>query len=248
MKKIIAILSILLIIFTAGCTVETPIGGERDKHGCLGAAGYTYDENIEACIRNWELNETQVKAAKIAIEYLNPMTSATINNVAVARCPGCFVVNVKLHLNTGDEEVQVNIENWNIVESAPEEDKSGLSPQECEAKGGRTLNIAGGDSCDENELNIGQVVGFISPNICCISREGEKMTKKEAVEIAGTSACVNEGKLTANIMYNNHSNTYWIDLAPKEEKPGCNPACVVSEVTKTAEINWRCTGALPPKE
>ena len=29
-------------------------------------------------------------------------------------------------------------------------------------------------------------------------------------------------------------------------KPGCNPACVVSESTKTAEINWRCTGAVPP--
>ena len=28
------------------------------------------------------------------------------------------------------------------------------------------------------------------------------------------------------------------------EKPGCLPACVVSERTKTAEINWRCTGVM----
>lgn len=32
---------------------------------------------------------------------------------------------------------------------------------------------------------------------------------------------------------------------PELEKDGCNPACVVGEENKTAEVNWRCTGALP---
>lgn len=45
-----------------------------------------------------------------------------------------------------------------------------LSPQECEKLGGRTLNIVGGSTCDENEENIGKVVGFISPNICCVEQ------------------------------------------------------------------------------
>ena len=29
------------------------------------------------------------------------------------------------------------------------------------------------------------------------------------------------------------------------EKAGCNPACVINVETRTAEINWRCTGLLP---
>jgi len=43
-------------------------------------------------------------------------------------------------------------------------------------------------------------------------------------------------------MCNNYTGTYWIDL--DIDKPGCNPACVVDTVTKTAEINWRCTGLI----
>jgi len=31
-----------------------PIGGERDEHGCLGPAGYSWCEAKQACIRVWE--------------------------------------------------------------------------------------------------------------------------------------------------------------------------------------------------
>ena len=43
------IISILLL----GCAEEEApvIGGERDEHGCLGPAGYTWNEEIGACIR-----------------------------------------------------------------------------------------------------------------------------------------------------------------------------------------------------
>jgi len=42
-----------------------------------------------------------------------------------------------------------------------------LTPDECIKLGGRTVNIVGGESCSANEENLGEVVGFISPNICC---------------------------------------------------------------------------------
>jgi hypothetical protein len=39
--------------------VEAPppraVGGERDEHGCLGAAGYTWCTRENACVRPWEL-------------------------------------------------------------------------------------------------------------------------------------------------------------------------------------------------
>lgn len=33
---------------------DTPIGGERDEHGCLGSAGYTWCESKQKCLRTWE--------------------------------------------------------------------------------------------------------------------------------------------------------------------------------------------------
>lgn len=32
-----------------------PIGGDRDAHGCLVAAGYAWCERERACVRPWEL-------------------------------------------------------------------------------------------------------------------------------------------------------------------------------------------------
>ncbi|MFC1700850.1 hypothetical protein ACFLZ0_01815 [Patescibacteria group bacterium] len=57
--------------------------------------------------------------------------------------------------------------------------------------------------------------------------------------------CSMAGVLTDDYFYNENSKTWWIDLEriPELEKDGCNPACVVNEETKTAEVNWRCAGA-----
>lgn len=71
------------------------------------------------------------------------------------------------------------------------------------------------------------------------------MSLEEARQAAMASVCTEEGTLTEEAFYNANSRTWWIDIEPNEEKQGCNPACVVSE-DRTAEINWRCTGALPP--
>jgi hypothetical protein len=84
-----AIASILLI---CGCTQTNisndtkPIGGDRDAHGCLGPAGYSWNAEVGACIRSWELNEEQKKAAKIAIAPLS--FPVTVIEVGVQRCPG----------------------------------------------------------------------------------------------------------------------------------------------------------------
>lgn len=71
-----------------------PIGGERDEHGCLEPAGYSYSQKIGACVREWELDESQRKAAEIARDYVGE-TPTTIIGVETARCPGCFTVKVR---------------------------------------------------------------------------------------------------------------------------------------------------------
>jgi|SRR5690606_18617922 len=63
--KYFSIIPVLLMLFSCQGTaqkdnnqgsedVHTPIGGEKDKHGCLVAAGYTWSKVKEECIRPWE--------------------------------------------------------------------------------------------------------------------------------------------------------------------------------------------------
>ena len=92
----------LLILILSSLNIEKPIGGDKDEHGCLIAAGYTWNEEIGLCVRQWEIKNKS------------------------------------------------------------------FSPIECTEQGGRTQNIVAGDYCYENETNIGMVVGFISPNVCCM--------------------------------------------------------------------------------
>jgi hypothetical protein len=125
MDKTLTIGIVLLIVVTVTVTAgfflstkdqpdENLIGGQTDEHGCLVAAGYSWNKEVKACIREWELNENQKKAAKIAVEYLNPVKGVTIKSVDVARCPGCFSVNLILGLNSGEKEVSVTLENWQV--------------------------------------------------------------------------------------------------------------------------------------
>ena len=68
-----------------------------------------------------------------------------------------------------------------------------------------------------------------------------KLSLSEAKEIAFLSECGD--RLEDTYICNEITGTWWINL--DIEKEGCSPACVINVETKTAEINWRCTGLLP---
>ena len=71
-----------------------------------------------------------------------------------------------------------------------------------------------------------------------------KFNEAEARAIAEKS-CIKGGEALGPGVYNPNSKTWWFDANLNATQPGCNPACMVSEQTKIAEINWRCTGLLP---
>jgi hypothetical protein len=76
--------------------------------------------------------------------------------------------------------------------------------------------------------------------------QSNALTEKQARAIAEES-CIKGGVALADSgTYNLNSRTWWFDANLNATREGCNPACVVSEETKTAEINWRCTGAILP--
>ncbi|MBN2307065.1 hypothetical protein JXD20_03710 [Candidatus Peregrinibacteria bacterium] len=86
-------------------------------------------------------------------------TKPTIENFAVVILPAIIVVFVIFFL------VMPKVRENRSEPERPE--RSSMSPEECIALGGEPLNIVGGATCAEGEENLGEVVGFISPNICC---------------------------------------------------------------------------------
>jgi len=74
-----------------------------------------------------------------------------------------------------------------------------------------------------------------------------QMTEAEAKTIAEAS-CIKGGDALGEGTYNENSKTWWFEANLNTTKPGCMPACIVSEETKTANINWRCTGSIELEE
>jgi len=82
----------------------------------------------------------------------------------------------------------------------------------------------------------------ISSEESCQKKDTDtKLSLSEAKEIALLSECGD--RLKDTYICNEITGTWWINL--DIEKEGCNPACVINVETKTAEINWRCTGLIP---
>ncbi|MCX6715783.1 MAG: MliC family protein [Candidatus Taylorbacteria bacterium] len=56
---IVVILILAVVVIAGGISIwnnrqPTLIGGEKDEHGCLGAAGYSWCDARQACERSWE--------------------------------------------------------------------------------------------------------------------------------------------------------------------------------------------------
>lgn len=160
MDKKVAVAAVLVLAGLALAWNRQPaVGGQRDAKGCLVAAGYGYSREAGACIRPWELDEDQKRAASIAMGHLGWEHGDTIIQVQTARCPGCFFVEVARGTE-GRVRRKVTLEEWDVVSVS-------LTPEECGSLDGRVVTTTGGETCGQGEENLGEVAGFISPAICC---------------------------------------------------------------------------------
>lgn len=99
------------------------------------------------------------------------------------------------------------------------------------------LMLTGCQTSDSSDSRLAQ---------SCISEAtGASMPITEAMQIAKDTC--KDGTLKDTRVCNEGTATWWIDFQPTSAKQGCNPACVVNVDTKQAEINWRCTGLIPPQ-
>ncbi len=231
---------------------------------CRTPEGETFTEDIDEPVHDDPLQGQAVEIAEEYVMNMKPYVEENGRNLNVKmlvqmKCPGCWQVVLQYDADPGkatddytNDRITVNVtlNNWEIVNVVS--GRGGvivLSPEECDSKGGRVVNTLG-ETCASDETNAGEVEGLMCPCICCVaSTESDKLTLDEAIGIAEGSECTEKGVLTDSYMYNEYTKTWWIDLDMKEEfeKEYCNPACVVNEDTRSAEINWRCTGALPPE-
>lgn len=97
--------------------------------------------------------------------------------------------------------------------------------------------ILSGCNSDSQESNMDQTSDDVT----------DHMTEFQARQIA-EATCIKGGEALGEGYYNDVTKTWWFDANLNATQPGCNPACVVSENTQTAEINWRCTGAITDED
>jgi len=205
MRKEIILIPIIALLFIAGCATEKPIGGDKDEHGCLSAAGYTWCESKQKCLRTWEEGcPSEQEFACETDDDCIPLPSD---------CHPMLCINKEYESDYEKPEICTELF---ALEAA-------YNPEDCGCVENRCVN-----------KNLGR------------SFEEDGMTFEEARTIAEDSECTEKGTLTDETFYNENTYTWWIDLEMKDEfkLDYCNPACVINEETKTAEINWRCTGAI----
>jgi len=155
---LIVVAGILSFSFDLRDYEKKVIGGEKDENNCLIGAGYSFDEDVGACTRGWEINEDNLKeAARIAVDS-DGRDGLTVINVEVLNCQGCF--SVSLDYNS-DRDI-VRLSNWEVTEEEI------FSIAECTALGGRIVGHELGNECSEDEKEVGCVDGCFVESICCV--------------------------------------------------------------------------------
>ncbi len=105
-KKLVLILVLVLL---GGCVKQTIqenqeqkqlIGGQRDEHGCLGPAGYSWDDSARACIRSFELDDFDKYVARMAVDIVGQQKGLTVVKIIkenIVGCKDCVVVQLDLY-------------------------------------------------------------------------------------------------------------------------------------------------------
>ncbi|MEM3374696.1 MAG: Kazal-type serine protease inhibitor [Candidatus Woesearchaeota archaeon] len=124
----IIFLAFLALFFVSACQINNPenniIKEENERYDCLN--GYSWNEKIDACIKNLELDESQLKAVQIAVAPLS-YKPVHIERVETLRCPGCFIITL---IYNNNQIRDIKLINWKIskedIQFCSEEEKKGV--------------------------------------------------------------------------------------------------------------------------
>ena len=57
MKQILIVIALLGVSACAAPSKGPLVGNDRDVHGCIGSAGYSWSETLQQCVRPWEVDK-----------------------------------------------------------------------------------------------------------------------------------------------------------------------------------------------
>lgn len=102
---------------------------------------------------------------------------------------------------------------------------------------------------EETKLCLdGSSVGRVGSNCeFAVCPQINSLLSEAEARVIAEKSCIKGGEVLETGIYNQNSKTWWYEANLNATREGCNPACVVNEETKIAEINWRCTGLIVPK-
>jgi len=68
------------------------IGGERDEHGCLIPAGYSWNKTLGVCLREWEADDVSRQVISDIRKDKDEEYGLTFLNISKGDCEGCLIV------------------------------------------------------------------------------------------------------------------------------------------------------------
>jgi hypothetical protein len=96
-------LTIFLALFVTACQPDI-VGGDRDENGCLTSAGYSYDADVGACTRNWEIDENEKEVIQTVLMVQSYSSFSVVSVESVEDCDDCYDVTLQRNPLEGNEE------------------------------------------------------------------------------------------------------------------------------------------------
>ena len=126
--KLLLILSLTTLLLLTACGQEKIVGNDKDEHGCIGSAGYTWCEHTNKCQRIWEepcekSNPEEQEAINKAIDHLKNMQEYKESNgknieliEAIPKyCDGFWKINLEFDSKLGKRQANITINSWRVV-------------------------------------------------------------------------------------------------------------------------------------
>lgn len=112
---LIAVILIIMIFFVYQNPSEKIIGNDKDENGCLISAGYSWSEDFQVCVRQWELDTDEVKSAvKIATDTIENKEGLTLSMIEKKDCDGCYYM---VFTNNGNAPFSISVVGMEIKDS-----------------------------------------------------------------------------------------------------------------------------------
>lgn len=81
---------ILILVLNFKSNQNQTIGGQRDEHGCLIPAGYSWNETDQLCVKEWTRKPCPEERGEVCIEIYEPVCGLPTKKQYSNSCFACL--------------------------------------------------------------------------------------------------------------------------------------------------------------